>query len=325
MPLQERELIRRIQGQARGIRNQAVLAGIGDDSAVLRLPAAHDALITTDFSIEGTHFRREWYPAASVGHRCLARGLSDIAAMGGEPVAAFLSLALSPATDQKWVDEFFQGLLRLAKQFKVELAGGDIAEAPLIAADIAVLGQVPKGEALRRSGAEPGDSIYVTGELGRSASVLRSLREGQEKVSPKSPDTRPHFYPEPRIEVGAYLRQRGLASAAIDISDGLSTDLSHICEESGVGALLLETSIPRSVWPPTFAHHSSALHIALHGGEDYELLFAAPPKAKITPRIGKVPIHRIGDIIADKPRRIFLVDSHGQRKPLTPGGWRHFS
>src|SRR5438094_3251848 len=181
MPLQERELIRRIQGQARGIRNQAVLTGIGDDSAVLRLPAAHDALITTDFSIEGTHFRREWYAAASVGHRCLTRGLSDIAAMGGEPVAAFLSLALSPATDQKWVDEFFQGLLRLAKQFKVELAGGDIAEAPLIAADIAVLGQVPKGKALRRSGAEPGDSIYVTGELGRSASVLRSLREGQEK------------------------------------------------------------------------------------------------------------------------------------------------
>src|SRR4051812_43379295 len=325
MPLQERELIRRIQRQARATHSKSVLAGIGDDAAVLRLRPGHDALITTDLSIEGTHFRREWHPADSIGHRCLARGLSDIAAMGGEPVAAFLSLALSSATEQKWADEFITGLLRLAKRFKVELAGGDIAEAPLIAADIVVLGQAPAGESLRRFGAKPGDLIYVTGELGRSASVLRALREGQEKVSPKSADTRPHFFPEPRIEVGAYLRERGLVNAAIDVSDGLSTDLSHICEESGVGALVLETSIPRSVWPANFAHHSSALHIALHGGEDYELLFTAPAKAKIPLRIGKVPIRRIGEIINDKQHRIFLVDSHGQRKPLTPGGWQHFS
>ena len=325
MPLQERELIRRIQRQARATHSKAVLAGIGDDAAVLRLRPGHDASITTDLSIEGTHFRREWHPADSIGHRCLARGLSDIAAIGGEPVAAFLSLALPSTTEQKWADEFLTGLLRLAKRFKVELAGGDIAEAPLIAADIVVLGQAPAGGALRRSGARPGDLVYVTGELGRSASVLRALREGQEKVSPKSADTRPHFFPEPRIEVGAYLRERGLANAAIDVSDGLSTDLSHICEESGVGALVLETSIPRSVWPANFAHHSSALHIALHGGEDYELLFTAPAKAKIPLRIGKVPIRRIGEIIADKQHRIFLVDSHGQRKPLTPGGWQHFS
>ena len=325
MPLQERELIRRIQRQARATHSKSVLVGIGDDAAVLRLRPGHDALITTDLSIEGTHFRREWHPADSIGHRCLARGLSDIAAIGGEPVAAFLSLALPSTTEQKWADEFLTGLLRLAKRFKVELAGGDIAEAPLIAADIVVLGQAPAGGALRRSGARPGDLVYVTGELGRSASVLRALREGQEKVSPKSADTRPHFFPEPRIEVGAYLRERGLANAAIDVSDGLSTDLSHICEESGVGALVLETSIPRSVWPANFAHHSSALHIALHGGEDYELLFTAPAKAKIPLRIGKVPIRRIGEIIADKQHRIFLVDSHGQRKPLTPGGWQHFS
>src|SRR5438105_11790943 len=323
MPMSEKALIARIRRKA--VQGRGIVTGIGDDSAVLKIPKGHQALVTTDFSLEGVHFRREWHPPESVGHRCLARGLSDISAMGGEPIAAFLSLALPSTTKQKWAVEFLAGLLWLAKRFKVELAGGDIAEAPLIAADIVVLGQAPAGEALRRSGARPGDLAYVTGELGRSASVLRALREGQEKVSPKSPDTRPHFYPEPRIEVGAYLRERGLASAAIDVSDGLSTDLSHICEESGVGALVLETSIPRSVWPANFAHHSSALHIALHGGEDYELLFTAPAKAKIPLRIGKVPIRRIGEMIADKQHRIFLVDSHGQRKPLTPGGWQHFS
>jgi thiamine-monophosphate kinase len=326
LPLSEAKLIEHIRRASRTLGRQAgraVAVGIGDDAAVLRVARGNELLVTTDFSIEGTHFRREWHSARSVGHRCLTRGLSDIAAMGGEPRAAFLSLALPAELPQDWVDEFLDGLLKLARRFKVTLAGGDIAEAPMIAADIVVTGEVPAGKALLRSGTKPGDPLYVTGELGTSAAVLQAFRSGQ-KVSPDDAQARAHFFPEPRIEAGVYLRKRKMASAAIDISDGLSTDLAHLCEESGVGAVLHEHSIPRTRWSQD-GYRSSALHFALHGGDDYELLFTARPEAKIPARIGKVPVRRIGEIIADRDRRIFLMDSHGQRKPITPGGWQHFS
>lgn len=320
MPLKEKELIARIGRHAKKSRNSAIVKAIGDDCAVLRLKPDHEALVTTDFTIEGSHFRREWHPADVVGHRCLARGLSDIAAMGGEPVAAFLSLALPSELPQKWVDGFITGLLRLAKKFKVELAGGDISEAPVICADIILMGEAPRGTAVLRSGAKRGDSIYVTGELGRAAAVLQALRQG-EKISPKVKDAQRHFYPEPRVEVGRYLRENKLVTAMIDISDGLSTDLSHICEESGVGALVSEHSIPR---PSGWQFGASSLHMALHGGDDYELLFTAPAAAKIPRRIAGVNVTRIGEVVADKKQQIFLTDSHGQRKKLTPGGWQVF-
>lgn len=292
--------------------------GIGDDCAVLRLPSGREILLTTDFSLEGTHFRREWHPPESVGHRCLARGLSDIAAMGGDPVAVFLSLALPAETPQPWVDAFLRGLLRLAARHKVPLAGGDIAESPGgICADIVVLGSVPSGKALLRSGARPGDVIYVTGRLGISATVLHALRDGR-KISPTSKDAAPHFWPEPRLAAGRALRR--LATAAIDISDGLSTDLTHLCQESGVGALVREYSIPRGV-----RREGGALHYALHGGEDYELLFTAPARTRVPERIAGVRITSIGEIIADANRRLFLTDSHGQRKRLIAAGWQHLA
>lgn len=335
VPLKERELIARIKRSTRASRNSAVEKAIGDDCAILRFKAGHEALVTTDFSIEGTHFRREWHPAEVVGHRCLTRGLSDIAAMGGEPVAAFLSLALPAELPQEWVDEFLRGLLALAKKYKVELAGGDISTAPLTCADIVLLGQVPRGTAILRSRAKPGDGIYVSGELGRAAGVLQALRKG-EKISPRSREARAHFYPEPRVDIGRYLREHKLASAMIDISDGLSTDLSHICEESGVGALINEHSIPRpSGWqfgsrpgspasPVLAGWGGSSLHMALHGGDDYELLFTAASSAKVPRLIAGVRITRIGEITPDKRHQIFLTDSHGQRKALSPGGWQVF-
>ena len=268
MPQGEKEFIARLRRSARPRRDSArqLLAGIGDDCAVLRLAAGRDALVTTDFSLEDVHFRRVWHPAGSIGHRCLARGLSDIAAMGGEPVAAFLSLAFPADLEQKWVDDFMGGLLGLARRFHVPLAGGDTAESPAgVAADIMVVGGVKAGDAILRSGARPGDSIYVTGELGGSAATLARLRAG-ESVLPEGP----HFFPEPRLAVGRYLREQRLASSMIDISDGLSTNLAHICEESGVGALVNEFSVPRPSAGPT-----NSLSFALHGGEDYELLFTA--------------------------------------------------
>src|SRR5437868_6459001 len=233
---------------------------IGDDCAVLNPPAGHELLVTTDLCLEGVHFRLDWHPADAVGHRCLARGLSDIAAMAGEPLACFLSLGLPKEIPQKWVDGFFSGFLKLAKRFEVPLAGGDTGESKKgIVADVMVVGSAPRGKAVRRSGARPGDLIYVTGELGGSAATLEALQGRNVKVSKKDP----HFYPEPRLGVARKLR--GIASSMIDLSDGISTDLAHICQESGVGAELEANAIP-------IARAATMLQ-ALHGGEDYELLF----------------------------------------------------
>jgi thiamine-monophosphate kinase len=301
------------------------MAGIGDDCAVLRLPPGRESLVTTDFSLEGIHFRRDWHPPESVGHRCLARGLSDIAAMGGEPVAAFLSLALPRNLPQSWVGRFLRGLIGLAGRFGVTLAGGDTAESPNgILADIVVVGTVPAGKAILRSGARPGDRIYVSGELGGSAAALQQMKSRQMKKKPKrklnSAQYTRHFFPEPRIELGRILREQGLASAMIDTSDGLSTDLAHICAESGVGAEVEAEAIPRArVGKPP---HEVDFELALHGGEDYELLFTAPRNRTIPSQIAGVPIIEIGRIT--RTRELVLRNRRGVTHRLHPRGWEHF-
>lgn len=309
MPLPERQLIARVR-RLRS-RNGAVRRGIGDDCAILQLSSGDEALATTDFSLEGIHFRRDWQSPECTGHRCLARGLSDIAAMGGQPIAAFLSLALPADCSQKWVDRFITGFLNLAKKYKVQLAGGDTAQSPAgILADVMVVGSVAKGTALVRSGASVGDQIYVTGALGESAAALRLLSQSKVK--------RRDVFPEPRIAVGEWLRKHGVASACIDVSDGLSTDLAHICEESGVGAVIDAEAIPI---------HSSAqrlpspLDLALHGGEDYELLFTSAPAKRVLGRIGAVRVTRIGEIV--RGRRMQIVRA-GQKSILASQGWEHF-
>jgi len=321
LPLPEKALIQRIRREARlpaklnrGRTNIGV--AIGDDCAVVRLPPGHEALVTTDFSLEGIHFRLDWHSPQVVGHRCLARGLSDIAAMGGEPLAAFLSLALPPKLPQRWVDLFLKGLLTLAQDFGINLAGGDTAESPDgILADIVVLGSAPRGRAILRSGARPGDRVYVTGELGGAAAAIDSLVAiPNKKLSPR--DFPRHFRPMPRIQVGRTLRQRNLASAMIDTSDGLSTDLAHLCDESGVGAELRTESIPRARVSRT--RHEVKLDLALHGGEDYELLFTAPRGKKIPGSIAGVPIHLIGEIKSGK--RVLLVDERRVARELIPQG-----
>jgi thiamine-monophosphate kinase len=310
----EKNLIESIRRRAAQSRNKAVVRGIGDDCAVMRISPRHELLITTDFSIEKIHFRREWHPACSVGHRCLARGLSDIAAMGGEPLACFLSLGLPPNLPQRWANNFLDGLCRLAKRHRVQLAGGDTSAAHEITADIVVLGQAPQGKSLLRSGARPGDRIYVTGKLGGSTAVLKQLLSGR-KLLP-SPDSR-HFYPEPRLQAGAWLRQRGLVTAMIDLSDGLSVDLGHICDESGVSAAIDSRKVP--VAP------NAGLELALHGGEDYELLFTAPAKARIPRTIRNLRVTEVGSIgRKDYRSAITILDENGRARPLAPLGWQHF-
>ena len=323
----EKALIAQIRRRAKAGRNAAVLTGIGDDCAVLRMSRHSgkpvDTLITTDFSLEGVHFRRDWHSPESIGHRCLARGLSDIAAMGGEPVAAFLSLALPRNVSPSWVNGFTDGLVSLAEKYAVTLAGGDTAESPDgILADIIVVGAVPKGKAVLRSGARPGDRIYVSGELGGSAAAVWKMRKDKKPIQkPNSREFHRHFFPDPRIALGRVLRQRGLISAMIDTSDGLSTDLVHICEESGVGAEIQEELIPRaSVGRPLKAVD---LDLALHGGEDYELLFTAPESKKMPSRIVGTAITLIGHITPG--RKIFLKQSNKAKSELKAGGWEHFS
>src|SRR5581483_134467 len=341
MPLPELLLIEKILALAgraspRRIQSDNVLGkirkGIGDDCAVLALSKTHDLLVTTDLCIENVHFRADWHPPASAGHRCLTRGLSDIAAMGGEPTAAFLSLGLPAHVSQKWVDGFLKGLVHLAKQFSLTLAGGDIATSPQgVVADIVVLGRTRKGKAILRSGARPGDLIYVTGVLGRSAQVIAELTD-QIRMSRTSEFASAHYFPQPRIKIGQWLREHRAATAMIDISDGLSTDMEHICAQSGVAALLQHEAIPRDLsHARTVAarqkENALIFASALHGGEDYELLLTAHVAKKIPPTIAGVPITRIGEIVAQERRsaRLRIVHDDGRVEPLYPRGWEHFS
>lgn len=292
------------------------MRGIGDDCAVLRAGKGFDLLVTTDLCVEDVHFRRDWHPPRSVGHRCLARGLSDIAAMGGEPVACFLSLALPANLRQSWVNGFLNGLLGLARQYRVALAGGDISSSEKITADIVVLGKVPAGRALLRSGAQPRDKIYVTGSLGGSAAALNALY-GRRKAGKST--TKTHFYPAPRLNIGRWLREHRIATAAIDLSDGLSVDLGHICDESRVSALVEMNAIP--VAP------GADLEFALHGGEDYELLFTARPSTKLPAKIAGVAITQIGEIerAVSVRARVRARDDAGKIRPLAARGWQHFA
>jgi thiamine-monophosphate kinase len=316
VPLGEKTLISRIR---RGVpRGRGVITGIGDDCAVLRIPVGHQVLVTTDFTIEGVHFRRAWHPPEVVGFRCLARGLSDIAAMGGDPQAAFLSLALPRELRQNWIDQFMKGLLGLASSFNVALAGGDTSESPHgVLADIVVVGSVPKGWSILRSSARPGDRLYVTGELGGAAAALGEFMAGR-KASPK--DFPRHFHPDPRVAVGRFLRKQKLASAMIDLSDGLSTDVAHICEESGVGAEIVEAAIPRA----RIRKKGNAVDIdhALHGGEDYELLFTAHRGKHVPHRIAGVAVTLIGEIT--RSRRVIIRSPNRKGSPLQAQGWQHF-
>jgi len=327
MPLPERDLIAQLRrrvspgGRKRltGRAKASIRVGMGDDCAVLRIGSDLDCLVTTDFSLEGIHFRRDWHPPESVGHRCLARGLSDIAAMGGEPVAAFLSLALPGAMPQSWVRAFFRGLLRMAEQHHVRLAGGDTAESPNgVLADIVVLGTVPRGQAILRSGARPGDRIFVSGTLGGSATALAQLRRQPRKKADERHFAR-HFYPEPRVQLGRMLRERKLATAMIDTSDGLSTDLAHICEESDVGAEIDASSIPNA---RVGQSRSVELDLALHGGEDYELLFTVSTRARVPRTLAGVALTEIGRITSSRKIRLHRMDD--KTVPLKPRGWEHF-
>lgn len=301
--------------------------GIGDDCALLDVRPGEELAVTTDLSIAGRHFRLDWHPPESVGHRTLARGLSDLAAMGARPLAAFLSLGvprdLTVRRGRKgsWTDRFMNGLFELADAHQTPLAGGDLAESPVAVADIVLAGAVPAGEALRRSGARPGDLLYVTGSLGGSAAGLdrlsRTKRQPRVGSGRSSAELTAHLFPQPRVVQGLALRRRGLAKAAIDLSDGLSTDLNHLCEESGVQAVIEKDALPIAM--------GATLEQALNGGEDYELLFTARPFVHMPRSIAGVTITRIGRMNRRVGGRASVVMEAGSTTtPVEPRGWQHF-
>lgn len=347
--LGERALIRSLQKSVEfsevGTRPRGfpqICVGIGDDCAVLRAHAGDELTVTTDLLLETTHFRRDWHSPESAGHRCLARGLSDLAAMGSRPLAAFLSVAIPAPLVGQWFPRFLRGLLALAAATGVPLAGGDTAQAPsipavssgLFTADIVLLGSAPRGRSMLRSGARPGDRLYVTGSLGGSAAELAQMaaRPGSFRRLRSAVPGHPQLFPTPRLAQG--LRLAKLASAALDLSDGLSTDLTHLCESSGVRAVVHAAALPVHALARRAA---GPLALALHGGEDYELLFTAPPDTRIPRSIAGVSVTCIGHIVAAEKRRasksqtspsktsrITLVAADGHAEPLAPLGWQHF-
>jgi thiamine-monophosphate kinase len=328
-------LIRRIRERAARGAGGSLRLGIGDDCALVRARPGEELAVTTDLSIDGRHFRRDWHPSESVGHRTLARGLSDLAAMGARPVAAFLSLGLprelvrGAKGRRPWIDGFLDGFLGLAEAYKTPLAGGDLAESPVAVADIVLMGAVARGKALLRSGARPGDLLYVTGSLGGAAAGLARLAEladGRDRGEARAlripaklgTQLAPHLYPQPRVAQGRWLVRRGAATAALDLSDGLSTDLGHLCEESGVAAEVDAGALPIC--------GGATVEQALNGGEDYELLFAARAAARIPGSIAGVRVTRIGRVVrAGKGRaRVALSGTEGVRA-LEARGWEHFA
>jgi thiamine-monophosphate kinase len=295
--MNELSIVRLIRSLAQS-RAPGVVAGIGDDCAILRPRPGEDLLLTTDFLIEDVHFRRGTHSGADCGWKALARGFSDIAAMGGTPRACLVSLALAPWTGAGWVRAFYRSLNQLAACHNAAVIGGDTSRAAKLACDIVVLGAVPRGRALRRDGAKPGDVICVTGSLGGSALGL---------ASGKAPALRRHLRPEPRLEAGRLLRTRLRATSCIDVSDGLALDLHRLCLESKVAA---------DLWGPLPSFPGASLEQALAGGEDYELLFTLPAQRRLPASVAGIPVTAIGAIRSGKPGELTFAGA-----PLTPRGW----
>ena len=294
--------------------------GIGDDAALLRPARGCETILTCDWFLEGTHFLRDKHPADAVGWKCLARAISDIAAMGGVPRCFLLSLALPGSATGPWLKEFLRGLRRAAKRFDCVLAGGDTTKREEILINVTVVGEVPRGRALRRDGARVGDLLYVSGRLGEAERGLHLLRQRRGMANRRDPRLRKHLYPEPRLALGRWLVAKNLATAAMDLSDGLSSDLPRLCAASGVGARIDAAKLPAV----SLSSHAEGFQRALHGGDDYELLFTVPKKKalQVPPTFAGVPLHQIGEITAT--RKILLVGQNSRATDLAPQGWDPF-
>lgn len=298
------------------IKSRFALARVGDDCAVLPQNSETDIVVTADMLVENVDFRLAWSTPAQIGHKALAVSLSDIAAMGAEPRWAMLSLGFpQDLWKSDFADRFYEGWHALAGKFGVELVGGDISRAEQVVIDSIVFGEVPKGKAILRSGARPGDRIYVSGTLGGAGGGLKLLLKNEDGVDEGIALIEKQLQPTPQILLGKQLQQSGLSTSLIDLSDGLSSDLAHLCKASGVGARIDPSALPvhpdlaRS-FPPDVC-----LDLALNAGEDFELLLTAREDLSIE------GLTRIGEVTDGA--RIELATDDGV-SVLPPRGFRHF-
>jgi thiamine-monophosphate kinase len=332
MQAAEDKLVARIATAFASKRLSHLTLGIGDDGALLTPRAGFQTILTCDWFLEGTHFLPHKHPPDSIGWKALARAVSDLAAMGGLPKSFLLSLALPKRLTEApkglaWLDDFLAGMSRAARRFDCTLAGGDTTRRRDVLINITVVGEIPAGRAILRSGARKGDLIYVSGRLGEAALGLQLLRKLPARASKRLPFLRKHLYPEPRLALAQWLAKKQLATSMIDLSDGLSSDLGRLCAASGVGALLDSDQFPVARVPASLRRRvGDPLHAALHGGDDYELLFTARP--------GKLPtlpfrspdgllIHPIG-VVTSGPNVVFHRPSPHESIILRPGGWDPF-
>ena len=312
-------MVARIARRLGFAKAKTLVVGLGDDAALWTPAQGHQIVLTCDWFLEGSHFLRDKHPADAIGWKCLARAVSDIAAMGGKPRCFLLGLALPSGLTGKWLDEFLRGLKRAAKVLGCPAAGGDTTLQNKVLISITVIGELRPGRAILRSGAKPGDLIYVSGTLGEADLGLRQLRQQRGMARPSNAALRKHLYPEPRLALGQWLAGNRLATAMMDISDGLSTDLPRLCAASGVGARIEVDSLPVSLLLPT----AEAREFAVHGGDDYELLFTVNARnaRRLRATFHGVPLTCIGEIIGGKK---ILLRSRQKVEPLPSGGWDPF-
>jgi thiamine-monophosphate kinase len=316
----EDELVREIARHFPHGLSRRLGLGIGDDAALWKAKPRFASILTSDWFLEGSHFLLEKHPAESVGWKCLARAASDIAAMGGTPCCFLLNLALPSAGTGKWLKSFLGGLRRAAGSLDCVLAGGDTTRSNRILISVTVIGEIPDGQEVLRSGARVGDLVFVSGTLGLAEHGLQLLRKSGVKARLVSPSLRKHLYPEPRVALGRWLAEKKLASAMMDLSDGLSSDLPRLCAASGVGALIHRGRLPvlrRMAEKP-------AQQLALHGGDDYELLFTISPRKAVSlpAKFSKLDLTQIGEITRERGVRI--IGNDRKLEPLRVAGWDPF-
>lgn len=315
----------------------SIITGIGDDAAVFRGNSGKETIVSVDLLIEDIDFRRTTTPPYLLGHKALAVSLSDLAAMGSRPLFALVSIGVPEDVWQTdFVDRMYDGWLNLANRYGVQLIGGDTSRAhEHIVIDSIAIGECSAGMAVKRMGASAGDQIFVTGSLGAAAAGLRLIERGahlaEQNLGDEDSQKLDHVLlrqlrPEPRVGWGIVLGEERLATAMIDLSDGLSSDLNHLCEASKVGALIDAALLPidERVVELCGRRALDPLQLALHGGEDFELLFTVKPEnvARLPKRVDGVEIKRIGTIQSDSEG---VKISEGSRTwDLKPGGWKHF-
>jgi thiamine-monophosphate kinase len=327
----ERQLVEKIawalSSSKRG--HSRLRLGIGDDAAVVSTGGHAEWALSCDTFLEDVHFRMQTHPPDSVGYKALARATSDLAAMGATPRFFLLTLALPNARTASWLNGFLKGMARAARELGITIIGGDTTCSRSVFISITVLGEIAPGRALTRSGAHCGDIIYVSGKLGRAQLGLELVLRGHARNRQLRAVVQPHLRPKIRIELGLWLAKQRITTSAMDLSDGLSTDLARLCTASQVGAKIYASKVPTVVIPAAAVRklnkrNLDTLQLALHGGEDYGLLFTIPPRQekKLRRAPGASDLTPIGEIT--RSRQLILVANNGRETSLKSQGWDPF-